>query len=235
MFQDLHQVKLGVNYRLGTDPAAGVYASAAPGGSVFKAPELGSDWSIEAGARYFVSGGRKAQDLYDAPRTDGILSRLTYTGMTGHAAEIFARLDHRDGMFVKGNFGLGDLRGGQMNDEDFPPFTQPYSNTISVQRDSRLRYGSLDVGHDIIKGPGGELGAYVGYRQLYENGLAFGCAQVALAFGCVDPAEPTSFLGITGTETWRGAAVGLNTPFHWRTAGGSRSMPPTCPTWTSRH
>jgi opacity protein-like surface antigen len=213
LLQDLHTVKMGVNYKLGTDPAGTAYASAAPAGSYFKAPQLPSDWSIEAGARYYVSGGRKAQDLGDVPGRDDLASRLTYTGMTGHSVEIFARLDHRDGIFVKGNFGLGDSVGGQLNDEDFPPGLNPYSNTLSQQRNSRLRYGALDVGYDVIKGSGGELGPYVGYRAFYENGLAYGCVQIATnPFICAPPtSQDTSFLGITETETWRGVAVGLNT------------------------
>lgn len=213
LFQDLHTLKMGVNYKLGTDPRAAAYASAAPSGAYLKAPQVPADWSLEVGARYYVSGGRKAQDLGDVPGLDDLVSRLTYTGMTGHSTEIFARLDHRDGIFVKGNFGLGDYVGGQLNDEDFPPGVTPYSNTFSQQRNGRLRYGAIDVGYDVIKGPGGELGPYVGYRAFYESGPAFGCFQIATNPGiCAPPqTQDASFLGITETETWRGVAVGLNT------------------------
>jgi len=90
-----------VNYKFGTDPRAAAYASAAPSSVYLKALQLPADWSLEVGARYYVSGGRKAQDLGDVPGNDDIVSRLTYNGMTGHATEIFARLDHRDGISSK--------------------------------------------------------------------------------------------------------------------------------------
>ena len=213
LWQDLHTVKAGVNYKIGADPAAPVYASAAPTKLYVKAPQLFSDWTIEAGVRAVVSSGRKAQDLGDIPGQDDLVSRLSYRGLTGYAAELFARLDHRDGIFVKGNFGLGDFVGGTMNDEDFPPGLTPYSNTVQQARNGRLRYGGLDVGYDVIKGPGGELGPYVGYRSYYESGPTFGCVQVATNNGiCGAPfTEPTTLLGLSETETWRGVAVGLNT------------------------
>src|SRR5262249_14140859 len=104
--QNLSLVKMGFNYKLGADPTA---SSAAPGPTwvkalVFKAPAP-SDWTIEAGARYWVSSGRKQLDLFGLPSsTNLLLSRLIYENVTGQAAESFARLDHRDGMFLKGNF-----------------------------------------------------------------------------------------------------------------------------------
>jgi hypothetical protein len=101
-----------------------------------------TDWTIEAGARYGISTGRKAQDLYNVPGSDLLLSRLTFSGLVSHALEGFARFDHRDGVFVKGNFGLGSLAGGQFHDEDFPPGTVPYSNTAQVSRDGQMRFGS---------------------------------------------------------------------------------------------
>jgi opacity protein-like surface antigen len=103
--QNLSIVKMGFNYKLGVDPTA---SSAAPGPMwvktpVLKAPAL-SDWTIEAGARYWVSSGRKQLDLFAGPAaTNLLLSRLIYENVTGQAAESFARLDHRDGMFLTRN------------------------------------------------------------------------------------------------------------------------------------
>ena len=185
--QGLSVVKMGFNYKLGADPAAG-FGAAAPvpiwvKAPVFKAPPP-SDWTIEAGARYWVSGGRKQLDLFAAQPPNQLNSRLTFAGVVGQSAEAFARLDHRNGMFLKGNFGLGDQVKGQFYDEDFAPFTlnagaPPYSNTVSSQRDGRMLYGSLDVGHEVIAGPAGDFGAYVGYRYLYERNNAFGFVQLA--------------------------------------------------------
>jgi opacity protein-like surface antigen len=212
--QGLSVVKMGFNYKLGADPAAG-YGAAAPvpiwvKAPVFKAPPP-SDWTIEAGARYWVSGGRKQLDLFAAQPPNQLNSRLTFAGVVGQSAEAFARLDHRNGMFLKGNFGLGDQVKGQFYDEDFAPFTlnagaPPYSNTVSSQRDGRMLYGSLDVGHEVIAGPAGDLGAYVGYRYLYERNNAFGFVQLA----AVEFPTESTVLGISETEAWSGAAIGVN-------------------------
>jgi opacity protein-like surface antigen len=61
--QNISVVKMGFNYRLGADPTAGAYASAATPmwvkAPVFKAPPP-SDWTIEAGARYWLSSRPQA-------------------------------------------------------------------------------------------------------------------------------------------------------------------------------
>jgi opacity protein-like surface antigen len=214
MSQNINIVKMGFNYKLGADPTASPYLAApAPiwvKAPVFKAPPP-SDWTIEAGARYWVSTGRKQQDLYDPNITTQINSRLFFEGGTGQAAESFARLDHRDGMFLKGNLGLGDLGRGQFYDEDFPPGTEPYSITLSKQGDGRTLYGGLDVGHIIFAGPGGDVGAYAGYRYLYERENAYGIAQLAASgIGAGAAAPPSSLLVISETEAWSGVAVGVN-------------------------
>jgi opacity protein-like surface antigen len=125
--QNISVVKMGFNYKLGADPTAGAYASAATPmwvkAPVFKLPPP-SDWTIEAGARYWLSSGRKQLDLA-SNEANLLLSRLTHEGVTGQAAESFARLDHRDGMFLKGNFGIGDLQRGRYYDEDFVPGSPP--------------------------------------------------------------------------------------------------------------
>ena len=48
-------------------------------------------------------------------------------------------------LFVKGYVGLGRLAGGELNDEDFPPDTNPYSSTLSDLRDGKMSYASIDV------------------------------------------------------------------------------------------
>src|SRR5262249_28168114 len=157
--QNLSIVKMGFNYKLGADPTA---SSAAPGPMWVKTPILKApDWTIEAGGRYWVSSGRKQLDLAAVRNANFLPSRLLSENVTGQAAEAFARLNHRDGMFLKGNFGLGDLAKGQFYDEDFGPATPIYSNTLSAQRDGRTIYGSLDVGHAIVSGGSGDIGAYV--------------------------------------------------------------------------
>src|SRR5262249_25726738 len=79
------------------------------------------------------------------------------------------------------------------------------------QRDGRTLYGNLDVGHALVSGPSGDLGACVGYRYLYERQNMFGDQQLATNMVVGVPPRPPSVLLITETEAWSGLAVGLNT------------------------
>lgn len=214
--QRAHLFKMGLNYRLGADPTV----ASVHGPSIFKAPQHISDWVIETGARYWYSNGGIQKDLYDPARTTQLNSRLIYSDMNGHSAETFARLDHTSGLFVKGNFGLGSLVNGKLNDEDFFPVSNPYSNTEHQIRDSSMRYASLDVGTALLSGNDSQLGAYVGYRYFYQRGRGFGCTQVGFDMNACGVPSPANALGLTETEQWRGAAVGLNARFglsdRWR-------------------
>lgn len=168
-----------------------------------------AEWSVEGGVRYWYSEGRYQKDLFDPFITNQLNSRLSYNSMTGQAGEAFARFDHRSGIFAKANFGIGNLLDGTLHDEDFPAFVF-YSNTVSEMKDGRMRYGSADLGYNVLNSPLGKLGGYVGYRYFYERGNGFGCRQIAADLVCV-PTIANSFLGLSETETWRGVALGLNT------------------------
>ncbi|MEH2513056.1 opacity protein-like surface antigen [Nitrobacteraceae bacterium AZCC 1564] len=215
--QRTHLFKMGLNYRFGVDPTS---TASVHGPLLFKAPQRVSDWLIETGARYWFSNGGIQKDLYAPNKTTQLNSRLIYSDMNGHSAETFARLDHTSGLFIKGNFGLGSLVNGTLHDEDFSPANIPYSNTVHEVRDSSLRYGSLDLGTTLLSGDDSKLGAYVGYRYFYQRGRGFGCVQLGYdATACGVPA-PADSLGLTETEQWRGAALGLNARFgladRWR-------------------
>lgn len=207
--QDIHLIKLGLNYKLGENPAA----THAQNSALFaKAPMVSSGWAMEAGLRYFYSSGKSQQDLYSNTTPGQVNSRLVYGGLQSHSAEAFVRLDHDSHVFIKGNLGLGSITGGSLYDEDMPPDTSPYSATISNIGSSSMRYGSLDLGYNVVDGAAGSLGPYVGYRYFYQRARGFGCAQVAEGNVCDGAGQiPFSNLALTETETWRGVAVGLNT------------------------
>jgi opacity protein-like surface antigen len=204
--QQFNLVKLGVDYRLGS--RAPILNANAEVPLFVKAPQLPSGWAIETGARYFAGSGRMQNDLYNSATPQILGARSIYAGQTGHGAETFFRFDHHNGVFVKGNFGLGYLVDGQLNNEGFPPGTPKYSNTISELQHGQMLYGGADIGFNFINEGGRKLGAYVGYRSFYEQANGFGCRPLAGA--CNPSTLSTAYLNLSDTETWRAVALGGN-------------------------
>jgi opacity protein-like surface antigen len=216
--QHLHVIKLGANYRFDSDPWAAwpqarATSSKAP---VFKAPAAApaSGWGIEAGVRYWYSGGRFQMDLGDdvTPANSNILaSRLTYVSNAG-SAEVFGRLDTPSNVFVKGFLGGGALTSGRLNDEDWFAFNNavPYSNTISDPLKGKIVYGTIDAGYDVFRSAGQKVGVFVGYNHYKENKDAYGCVQIANPSSDCAPSLPGTVLAITENSTWQALRVGAN-------------------------
>lgn len=204
--QRIDAVRMGVNYRFGPSDGRGAFAGPPP------APPAG--WSAEIGARWFASTGRMQKDLFAPIDTERLNSRLIYSNTTGQAGETFFRFDTDSRFFLKGYAGLGTLAGGSLYDEDFPAGTG-YSNTLSSLSNGRLAYGAADVGYDFLSQGGNTLGAFVGYRALYQSVNGYGCAQVGQSNLC-NAVQQAAFPALSGnvllseTELWQGVAVGLN-------------------------
>ena len=178
-----------------------------------------SVWKGEFGGRYWYSSGRTQFGLFDVPPgfpTNGLVSRLTYTGLTGHAGELFGRVDHWSGVFVKGNVGIGSIASGNLQDEDFPPFIFPYSSTNSPQSGGHFDYLTADVGWAYWQPfnaiSGAKAGLFFGYFHYGETLNAFGCTQTATNPICLTspPPQPTSIPVITDETQWNAVRVGLN-------------------------
>jgi outer membrane protease len=167
--------------------------------------------TYHTGLRYWYASGNTAKDLYD---TTGslLVSRLTYEKLGMHSGEAFLRGDHSNGMFLKGYVGAGGIISGNLQDEDFVPATIPYSSTNSAQKNGSLVYGSLDVGYKIVRGGDFNIGAFVGYHYLNQKVEAYGCSQTAGSSICA-PAIPDIYLGISQTNNWHSARVGLDANF----------------------
>lgn len=167
-------------------------------------------FSFEIGARYWLNFGKLAKNLYDIPTlSSAMVSRLTFGGMTGHAAELYGGAEHPIGVLIKGYVGLGGLSSGSLKDEDFTPFIDPYSSTLSEQRDGQLRYATFDLGYRFWKTPQAGFAGFVGYSYLAEKANAFGCAQVATnPFVCV-PAITGDVLGITEDARFHSLRLGV--------------------------
>jgi hypothetical protein len=181
-----------------------------------------SVWKGEFGGRYWYSSGRTQYGLYGLPpelAPTNLVSRLTYTGLTGHTGELFGRVDHWSGVFVKGNVGLGSITNGNLQDEDFPPFFPPflpqvYSSTNSEQRSGHLGYLTADVGwafwQPLSATSSVKAGPFFGYFHYDETLNAFGCTQTAGNPVICAPSIPTSVASITQKTQWNAVRVGLN-------------------------
>jgi len=167
-------------------------------------------YAFEVGARYWYSSGKLAKDLYDDPRSsDSLNSRLTYDGLTAHSFEAFGRLDLPSGLFLKGYAGVSGLRGGKLNDEDFPFPGFPYSSTLSDQRGGQLNHAAADLGYTFAANPRANVSLFGGYGYIGEKANAYGCAQIAAnPFVCV-PAIPADVLAITEDAHWNVLRLGV--------------------------
>jgi opacity protein-like surface antigen len=210
--QDLHHVKVGVNYRLGADPWTS-WPSAAPAypvkGPIYKAPPgWAPGWEFEGGTRVWYSTGKFAWSIIQPSP----ISRLSYDNLQGPAGELFQRLDSPWNWFVKSNIGIGTFK-GQTNDEDWNGFGFIYGNTLSDHKNGKLAYATADIGYNVLRGPGYKVGPFVGYHYLDQRGDTYGCAQVGtppqFGTGCFDPTVPTSVLVGQQQSTWQAIRVGL--------------------------
>ena len=56
----------------------------------------------------------------------------SWDGINAHSGESFARIDHKSGLFAKGYAGLGAVRNGTLNDEDFLSKYGPLSIRVTA-------------------------------------------------------------------------------------------------------
>jgi len=222
--QNLHEMKIGVNYKIGADPSA----SWAVGAPVYPVkaeapppPVWLPGWEGEAGGRYFGGWGQFHKDIGQLvgsgiPSISSV-SRLTYDGMQTNAGEIFGRVDSPWNLFLKGFVGGGQIRNGHMNDEDFGiPFVipgpllidLPYSNTLASPVTGNTTYGAVDGGFDVKRGPGYKIGLFAGYFWFDEKMNAFGCTVVS-GFNCIPPVPATGSANITENDRWQAVRLGV--------------------------
>jgi opacity protein-like surface antigen len=193
----------GLNYQI--DPLFSGFAAANRDTPVLS---LLSDLQTEFGSRYWVSSGKTLKYLC-SPSGAFINSQLTYDGLVASSAELYARTEHVSGFFLKGNIGTGEVTGGSLRDEDFPPVVGAYSSTASSQKDGSITYGTVDAGYDFLNRGTYKLGAFLGYNYYHEIVNADGCQQTVGGTAC-EPAIPDTVRGITNDGQWNSARLGLN-------------------------
>jgi opacity protein-like surface antigen len=201
-------VRLGLNYRFGDNmPWSG--SAAATEGVATGFPNL----ELEAGTRVWFSSGRigAPQPLFN-PANTRLISRLTFSGLSGISGETFARVDHTSGFFAKGFLGAGGISNGSLNDEDFPGTAgAAYSNTLSNAK-GHIGYGVVDIGYSVLRTPTAKLGAFVGYNYYAEDINTYGCAQLANGAFCAG-GFPSNFLVIAQSGHYDALRLGLTSQF----------------------
>lgn len=208
--QDLHLFKVGVNYRLGPQAYDG---GSDTGGVSGEASAMAPGYTLSTGGRYVYGWGQFHKDLgIQGQGLSSLASRLTYDNTDTQGGEAFARLDTPFGLVVKGLIGAG-TSGGALNDEDWdidfgPGHDVTYSNTLSnVQND--IRYGIVDVGYAVWKGPTHSVAPFVGYGRFEQDMTGLGCSQIANPYSDCAPPFPGRIRGIEEDDTWEALRLGV--------------------------
>ena len=213
---DMQVIKLASNYHWNQDPRAAwadapVFGVATMPVKARPAPIL-QGWEVDAGTRYWYSSGKEKNTS-----GDGILtSQLTYSNLTGHSGEFFARVDTPSGVFVKGYVGAGALAGGKATDEDWGNATDAKSGFMVSNSTASgwLNYAAADVGYSVLRDWNYKFGPFVGYSYFRQNTNAFGCSfPVPAGQTCIgannQPVAPNQTI-LTQDETWQSLRVGVS-------------------------
>jgi opacity protein-like surface antigen len=207
--QSVHEVKLGVNYRFGDNPAPwpSEWSAFIPG-----APARGPDaFEVEIGARYVHGWGRFQQDLGGALPSSN--ARLTWDNLGTDGAETFWRLDGPYRLMTKGLWGEGGGHNGHVNDEDGGlniiddndklVAVKPFQLTDGAAG-STIRYLTTDVGYNLLTGPGYKLSPFVGYSHFSQGMSDFGIVEISFS----PPANGAAGTHLQQFTTWNALRLG---------------------------
>lgn len=204
--QNLHLAKIGLNYRFG----AGSSSSSSDGASPQAAP-FAPGWEFDVGTRFWYSSGRYQNQNGGQ---NMLVSRLTYSDVTGQSGELFARVDTPFNVFVKGFVGAGGLANGHMYDEDWGLSFTAVPNSYEVTQSDvlgTLHYITGDVGYNVLRGADHKVGLFVGYNRYETTMNGMGCVQlVAPASGiCSSPPIAGGTTVISQIDAWQSVRLGV--------------------------
>src|SRR5262249_54884732 len=140
-----------------------------------------------------------------------------YSGLNTYSGELYGRIAAWNGWYIKGYVGGGAIKGGHLQDEDFPPIdldggiiSNVYSSTFSEQHDGTLVYASGGLGYDVLRGGYYRAGLFAGYHYFNEQVKAFGCTQTAGNPLICQPTIPNSIEGIMQDNQWQSVRLGVD-------------------------
>ena len=161
----------------------------------------------ELGIRYWLSTGETTWNhTAGDPSLGSPTSVLTYDRLEGHSAELYFQRYFRETWFLRGEAGIGTIRKGSFDDEDFASGQVKFSDTTSPVEGGALRYFTLDVGKVILqRGPRRpEAHLFVGYQYWSERYDAYGSTDL---FG--DPGLGTNVPVISNEFRWNSIRAGM--------------------------
>lgn len=163
----------------------------------------------ELGVRYWLSTGitqwsHNAQPI--DPSAGNPTSILTYEDLSAHAIELQARRNFRDGWFLRGNAGLGTVRDGSLDDEDYAAGQFKFLDSTSPVQGNRLSYATIDAGRTLWVDGTTTFGVFGGYHRWTERLDAYGAMFTVNFLGLADLGDnvPT----VSNEATWSALRVG---------------------------
>jgi hypothetical protein len=187
------------------------YLACAPLAAYAAEEEAAERRGWEVGVRYWRSSGEAKwshnSQIAD-PSVGNPTSILDYDGIDANVLELHARKAFPNDLFVKGNVGLGSVRKGTFDDQDFAAGQVKTQETVSPVKGKRLRYLTLDAGHDfwVAEDRGSALGFFAGFHYWVERLDAYG-ATFLLPAGATGVSEGVAV--VSNETTWKSLRVGL--------------------------
>lgn len=176
------------------------------GAAAAQSPLPGEGW--ELGARYWISSGMSERS-HNAQGVDPSLgnptSVLVYEGIDAHAVELHARKSFGERWFVRGNAGLGWIRNGSFDDEDFRAGQVKFIDTTSTVKGNRLSYATIDAGRDFWVLGDTTIGLFAGYHYWTERLDAYGLTFTVGGGSSIDEGVPV----ISHEVSWSSLRLGV--------------------------
>ncbi|HVL35945.1 MAG TPA: hypothetical protein VM489_09785 [Burkholderiales bacterium] len=170
--------------------------------------------ATELGVRYWLSEGRTAWNHTAGGGFGNPTSVLTYDRLTAHSVELHAHRGLGEAWFVRGDAGVGHIRSGRLDDDDYFAGQVLFSSTRSDVRGDGLSHFTLDVGRTLggaWQARGARLHLFAGYQYWSERYEAYGLRYRVNLFG--DPDLGGNVPVIRNEVRWSSLRAGIGGRF----------------------